>query len=54
MDPPAGALQLAFEVFFGGLLRLVSAVYVKLHYGIVADVHKKAGLTGEASTSTVN
>jgi 3-dehydrosphinganine reductase len=44
MDPPSDPVRLLLEVTLGGVMRLVAAVYVYLHYGIVRSVHKKEGI----------
>jgi 3-dehydrosphinganine reductase len=44
MDPPTNHLWFIGEVVLGGLLRLVCAVYVYLHYGIVRGIHRKEGI----------
>eukprot|EP00672_Neobodo_designis_P017043 CAMPEP_0174843858 /NCGR_PEP_ID=MMETSP1114-20130205/10782_1 /TAXON_ID=312471 /ORGANISM="Neobodo designis, Strain CCAP 1951/1" /LENGTH=330 /DNA_ID=CAMNT_0016078089 /DNA_START=37 /DNA_END=1032 /DNA_ORIENTATION=- len=47
MDPPTSRWWFVCEVLLGGLLRLVCAVYVYLHYGIVRKIHRKEGIAAK-------
>lgn len=44
MEAPSHALDLAMQFMFGGIIRLVGAVYTKLHFGIVSDVRREEEL----------
>lgn len=44
MEAPASAVDLVMQFMFGGIIRLVGAVYTKFHYGIVKNVRRAEAL----------
>lgn len=48
MEAPTSVLQLAVEVLFGGIVRLIGVIFTRLHYNIVASVRKEESKRGSA------